>query len=94
MKLEISNRLNSALEKLGYRNRVLRGRTLHARRGRDHLIIKLSRHGKVESVKAHMDITRSGVIGPRQHKAVYGKVSEELEAEFRMAYEDSKSSPR
>ena len=84
---KVSEKVIKALDRLGYSERELRGGTLHARRGTDHLIIKLSKHGKVKSVKAHRDVKR-GVLF-HTHKAIYGKIGRELEDEFKMAYENS-----
>lgn len=89
---KVSEKVIKALDRLGYWQRKLRGRSLHARRGSHHLIIKLSKHGRVKSVKAHRDV-KSGVLH-KTHKAIYGKVAARLEDEFRMAYKNAKSSPR
>lgn len=84
---KVSEKVIKALDRLGYSERKMRGGTLHARRGSHHLIIKLSNHGKVQSVKAHRDV-KVGVLF-RSHKAIYGKIGRELEDEFKMAYEHS-----
>ena len=86
----MSEKVIKTLDKLGYLERKLRGGTLHARRGSHHLIIRLSKHGRVKSIKAHRDV-KSGVLH-KTHKAIYGKVAARLEDEFRMAYKNAKSS--
>ena len=84
----MSKKVIKTLDRLGYLQRKLRGRSVHARRASDHLIIKLSKHGRVESVKAHRDV-KSGVLH-KTHKAIYGKVAARLEAEFKNALRESK----
>ena len=75
----------TALQKLGYGNVEVRNDTLHARRGADHLIIKLTRKGTVKKVSAHRDIpSRPSPLA--HHRAVKGKVGSKLAREFRTLY--------
>ena len=80
----------TALQKLGYRKIEFRNDVLHARRGADHLIIKLTKKGTVKRVSAHRDIY--GEVGPSplayEHKTVRGKVGLKLAKEFRTLYRE------
>lgn len=75
----------TALKKLGYRKIEVRNDTLHARRGADHLIIKLARKGTVKRVSAHRD-TPSRPLPFANHRAVKGKIGSKLAKEFKTLY--------
>ena len=78
--------LLTALKKLGYRKIEVRNDTLHARRGADHLIIKLARKGTVKRVSAHRDVCTQQTSPFAHHRAVKGKVGSKLAKEFKTLY--------
>jgi len=78
MERRINLAIKQTLKKLGYHRWELKDDNIHAHRGNDHLIITLTKNGKMKKVAAHKDRTiMIGAIGI--HKA---KSSQQLRKEF------------
>jgi hypothetical protein len=85
MKRRINAAVLQALKNLGYYRWQLKGDSVHAHRSSSHLIVKLSKSGKLKQVQAHKDKTiMIGAIG--LHKTIYDESSREAAKEFREEY--------
>jgi len=86
MSPKVDSLILTTLKRLGYRNMEVRKETLHARRGADHLIIKLTKKGGVKEVSAHRDTPGKALPFAYKHKTVKGEVGSKLAKEFKTIY--------
>jgi hypothetical protein len=73
MSLKVNPKILETLQKLGYRNVEIKNQRIYARRrGRDHLIIRLSKKGNPDfRVKAHQDFHTKTILS--HHYADYNE---------------------
>lgn len=84
--MKVHSLVLTTLNKLGYRKVEVRNDTLSARRGADHLIIKLTKKGKVKGISAHRDLPGRPLPFAYKHRTVKGKVGSKLAEEFKTLY--------